>query len=1040
MGRFNIFNRGGDGPPAPEDASAEDVEQYNMAYAKAHGVIPEFGADATGPESMGKDATPGQENVKHRSEFPWLFDPSRGVRWDFDPIQLRNISQTNTWVNMLVSTITKEIAETPWTIAKADGATETQKRLSTHPDERTPVSKDLPDDTAAEIHDLLMHPNPDETWHDLVEQWYADLLEVGSMVGVKSFHRSAYDDEELTGNPRQYKPRALKATAPEVWTKDIDKTGITNGYWQFENHAAPGSGNPDGAQTSVRGIRDPTRFKTSEIMWDDMNPRSNRRYGIPPTLAVREFLESVDLAISQEQQYLSRGSLPSGAAVFEEWDREELREWNEQNQENITGKPWKWLTIAGKGGDFKFEPFSYNFSEMQYEERMKWYARVIASVFQVPTAVVGIEPERVNYNTFQGERSNFESNTLGPYLQQGERWLTHNFIKPHWGPDYRFEFMPGLSESSRGMISDRVRSEFTAGIRRRNEARRELGLDPVDEEFDGFQDEVVADTSPEDAEDALGDLVANQINSREHTTKAAFDPGDAVTYRWQGERYHGRIAGPPSDSVQPPGMPSPVTGDDGEPVYPIHQWDVDEEAFLAIEGEGNTAKPESLLAGSTEPLPDLSEADVINVDQPQTAKAEYEVGGETIDITPPEYMVAAAEAGSEAENDPDVSGDCGTGVGDRRADQIIGDEVGPEVLREIAAYLTSHEEDVIAEGTPSGWTDEEMSDCGNRQYAKWGGTGDGRAKEWAQGKVNELDRINDTELTYPEANSAGDSGNANESVRKDEPLRSSDEWYNFVMQPNDVEPLAEEIAGDVSALFDDVLADEEIQDIIDRLATDETEKTLGALSRRLREIFEESEIVARIQDALRDGTADMVEDSLEAALADAGEVDTEVDIEAIREQLRDRSVEFADSFANDISEDIRETVGDGWSEGKSSREIAEDISAQADMNEGWTGAERIARQEMHVAAAEARNEVAQELDKVEVWQTSQDNRVRPAHEEMQGLWKFPGDDFVVSYEGSSVRNESVPGDSKDGIGCRCQTLLRNREDVDDADYAGDGAL
>jgi len=276
--------------------------------------------------------------------------------------------------------------------------------------------------------------------------------------------------------------------------------------------------------------------------------------------------------------------------------------------------------------------------------------------------------------------------------------------------------------------------------------------------------------------------------------------------------------------------------------------------------------------------------------------------------------------------------------------------------------------------------------------------------------------------------------------KSDEPLRNTDEWYNFVMQPNDVEPLAEDIAGDVSALFDAVLADEEVRDIIDRLAGEETEKTLGALSRRLREIFEESEIVARIQDALRDGTADMVEESLEASLADAGDPDTEVDIEAIREQLRARSVEFADSFANDLSEDIRETVGDGWADGKSSREIAEDISAQADINEGWTGAERIARQEMHVAAGEARNEVAQELDKVEVWQTSGDNRVRPAHSSMQNSWKFPGDNFVVEYEDRGVEKESVPGDSRPGVGCRCQTLLRNREDVDDAEYAGDGAL
>src|SRR6056297_3117531 len=69
-----------------------------------------------------------------------------------------------------------------------------------------------------------------------------------------------------------------------------------------------------------------------------------------------------------------------------------------------------------------------------------------------------------------------------------------------------------MSESTRKMISDRVRSEFNSGIRRRNEARREIGLEEVDEEFDGFKDEVVEDTDETDAPDpadALGDVMAD---------------------------------------------------------------------------------------------------------------------------------------------------------------------------------------------------------------------------------------------------------------------------------------------------------------------------------------------------------------------------------------------------------------------------------------------------------------------------------------------------------------------------------------------------
>jgi len=257
-----------------------------------------------------------------------------------------------------------------------------------------------------------------------------------------------------------------------------------------------------------------------------------------------------------------------------------------------------------------------------------------------------------------------------------------------------------------------------------------------------------------------------------------------------------------------------------------------------------------------------------------------------------------------------------------------------------------------------------------------------------------------------------------------------------------VDDLTEQIAGDVRSLFDSVLEDDRVMEIIDRLAAEdstETEKSLSSLHRRLKEIFESSDVVARIERALRDETADAAQEAIENAIEETDE-DPDVDVEAINEQLSNREVEFADRFANEISEDIRSTVGDGWAEGKPTREIANDIAEQADINEGWTGAERIARQELHVAAGEARSEFAAEIDKVEIWNTSDDSRVRPSHEAQDGMWKWPGDDWVVDYseEGRGVEKESVPGDSEPGIGCRCGVLLRDRSEVDQSDYAGDG--
>jgi phage portal protein BeeE len=1056
MGRIRDLFGGGNDRPAPEEIAhwdSEDIAEVNKQWLSAN---PRQAAkeDAPGPSTLTEGTLEKQPSTgSSRAEFPWLHDPDKGVQWDFDPVRLRELAQPNTWVGTLVNTIVKEIAQTPWQIVEHDGTrAETSKRLRTHPEQRDSIEKQATGPVAQRLARLIDDPHPDADSQDLFQMLMADLLEVGSLTAPLAFDSDDYVDDQLVANPDP--PLAIQPSAPEVWTKEFaDKTDVLQTYWQFERVSSPG-----GTSGNTRGRRQqPIAFDRREVIWSDLNSRTNRRYGLPPTLLVRKFLESADLAITQEQNYLSKGSIPSGALVFEGWGREELEAWMTQQQENIKGKPHKWLTLAGKGGDISFEPFSYNFSEMQFMERLRFYAKVIASAFQVPTAVVGLEPEKVNYNTFEGERQNFEANTLGPYLQKLERVVNDQLVWEFFSDDLRFEFAPGMSEQTRNMISQRVTAEVSAGIRTPNEAREEIGLPELDSD-DADSLGAGGDDDGDGDMGALGDLVASVAdNSAGATdtsaTKAAFTVGDAVTYRWQGERYHGRIGGPPRDSIQPPGMPSPVSGDNGEPVYPIHQWDGDEGAYLALNGEPNTAKPESALSASTEPLPPLSEARILDVDVPQASKAEYDVADETIDITPPEYMVAAAEAGAEAENDPDVSGDCGTGVGDRRADQITNDEVGPEVVREIASYLTSHEEDVTAEGAPGEWTDEEMSDCGNRQYAKWGGTGDGRAKAWAQGKVNELDRANGDDLTYPEANAAG-------GIQKDEPLRNNpDTAATFALQPSMVEDLADELDDPVAQFFDAVLSSEELADAIDTFASaaDSAEKSLSeatgetddahlrrtasaAVAKRglndIRRVVEDLAADFDLAETVRDAVTTAAGQAAREAVEDAvGEVEADVAADPIVEAVQSRDRAVLDNYTDEMAEQILDTVQEGWEAGKTSTDIRDDLQATKEDFSEW-GAERVARQELQIATGQARNEFAAEAGKVEVWRDSGDDRVREAHQQMDGLWKEPQEEFVVDYGDRGVEKENVPGQSEPGIGCRCWVELVDREDVDDADHAG----
>jgi len=173
---------------------------------------------------------------------------------------------------------------------------------------------------------------------------------------------------------------------------------------------------------------------------------------------------------------------------------------------------------------------------------------------------------------------------------------------------------------------------------------------------------------------------------------------------------------------------------------------------------GIPSDPRTTTADAGEPALARAVAAASDGFDPETFVREYrvvaadrnvvEVGGEEIDLTPPDAVQNAATVALA--KDDELEPDCGTGAGRQSAQQIAGADVTAERIDDIAAYLTSHEEDVTAEGPPTDWSDEEWADCGNIQYALWGGTGTGPGLEWAQRKANEVARAQDEDEPYPE--------------------------------------------------------------------------------------------------------------------------------------------------------------------------------------------------------------------------------------------------------------------------------------------------
>jgi len=149
-------------------------------------------------------------------------------------------------------------------------------------------------------------------------------------------------------------------------------------------------------------------------------------------------------------------------------------------------------------------------------------------------------------------------------------------------------------------------------------------------------------------------------------------------------------------------------------------------------------------AGATDPNQAPSEQSV-------GTRNVVDVSGTEVDLTPPDAMVNAAELAREKKSENADLGECGTGVGAESGRRIVNDEITADRVEDIAAYLTSHEDDVQGiTDPPTDWDEETWTDgCGPVQYALWGGTATGTSKEWAQGKANEVARARDEDEPYP---------------------------------------------------------------------------------------------------------------------------------------------------------------------------------------------------------------------------------------------------------------------------------------------------
>jgi hypothetical protein len=190
-------------------------------------------------------------------------------------------------------------------------------------------------------------------------------------------------------------------------------------------------------------------------------------------------------------------------------------------------------------------------------------------------------------------------------------------------------------------------------------------------DYESFESCVAANSGKEDPEAYCGAIkervegedALSQVEKKhaQRLELEEFEEGDAVSWSWQGETVHGIVEEVNEDSATVSGQQ--ITGDEGEPVYVINEFDDAAGGFR----ESNVAKPESSLNESQRDLPDMTDENMLSdaeLDDP--CWENYTMVGLKPNGNPrcvpddevPDANMAAAEESDCPDGKVSINGDC----------------------------------------------------------------------------------------------------------------------------------------------------------------------------------------------------------------------------------------------------------------------------------------------------------------------------------------------------------------------------------------------
>ena len=213
-------------------------------------------------------------------------------------------------------------------------------------------------------------------------------------------------------------------------------------------------------------------------------------YGMSPIQASSVDIDQHNLANKHNVNLLQNGARPSGAVIFKPKDETggnvQLSENQRSQLQSDINSRFSGTNNAGKPmlleGDFDWKEMGLSPKDMDFIQLKNMSAKDIALVYGVPSQLIGI-PDAQTYSNFAEAKLALYNETIIPLLDkiQGDlnEWLVPQFNDEALELRYDIDSIPAMAEQ-RKRVFESVTAGVKDGILTRNEAREQLGYEPID--------------------------------------------------------------------------------------------------------------------------------------------------------------------------------------------------------------------------------------------------------------------------------------------------------------------------------------------------------------------------------------------------------------------------------------------------------------------------------------------------------------------------------------------------------------------------------